>query len=41
MCSDFEKYGKCKFGVFCDYNHSERNYDNLEINVDILKEKNW
>ena len=37
MCSYFETYGKCKFGVFCEYNHSERIDNNLERDVEILK----
>ena len=37
MCSYFETYGKCKFGVFCDYTHSKRMDNDLERDVEILK----
>ena len=39
MCSYFETYGKCKFGVFCEYDHSERIDNNLERDVEILKKE--
>ena len=40
MCSYFETYGKCKFGVFCDYTHSKRIDNDLERDVEILKREN-
>ena len=39
MCSYFKTYGKYKFGVFCEYNHSERIDNNFERDVEILKKE--
>ena len=39
MCSYFETYEEFKFSSFCEYNLSERIYNNFERDVEILKKE--